>query len=488
MTKTAKPSPTHLRSEDVRVASTPNRPPLILYDDAAARQFEPFALTRPIATLIAGTAAVWERWQTALHCPCGGVIAANHLTEFDEAPGVVTGILPAGTVVANSRFAPALEVIAMRGLPSPPVPDHEHPDARAESWISGGRIAAVRLSRPVPVADLATGQLTLESLLDGKQASAPIAGWWHDEIWDYIKQLSLTITDDIARILATPIVGDDIREHWHVPSHVTVLGEHPVIIHGRRLPGSAHSVQSQRPEFDDAPPATLEPHVVLDATAGPIMIESGVHIRSFTRITGPCRIGRNTAIVGGDISGCSVGPGSKIRGEISSTIVLGYSNKGHEGFVGHSYLGRWVNLGAGTTTSNLKNTYGHVALWTPAGIRDTGLQFLGTMFGDHVKTGIGTILTTGTVLGAAANVYGSHMPAKVVPPFAWGEGEPYDTYRLDKFLASAAVMMARRQVRLSARATRQISASFDHRWKVADPVKRRPERSGAKSKGKRKAR
>jgi hypothetical protein len=157
---------------------------------------------------------------------------------------------------------------------------------------------------------------------------------------------------------------------------------------------------------------------------------------------------------------------------MSNSIVLGYSNKGHEGFVGHSYLGRWVNLGAGTTTSNLKNTYGPISLWTPAGIRETGLQFLGTMFGDHAKTGIGTLLTTGTVLGAGANVFGSHMPPKTVPPFAWGEGEPYGTHRLDKFLATAKVMMERRQMALSPRAMLQLTASFNHRWSVGAPTKR----------------
>ena len=424
---TATSRPKAAKAEQTHPAVAPSRVPLILYDDAVARGFEPFALTRPIATLITGAAPVWERWQTALQRPCGGVIAAKHLTEFDEAPGVVTGTLPAGTIVANSRFAPAMDVIAMRGFPSPPVRTHEHPDSRAGSWRSDGRIAAVRLSRAVPVADFANGTLTLESLVVGEQTSAAIAGWWHDEVWDYIKHLSAAITDDVARILATPVVGDDIREHWAVPSHVTVIGDHPVIVQG----------QSSRPELAHVPPAVIEQHVVLDATAGPIMIESGAHVRSFTRITGPCRIGRGSTIVGGDVTGCSIGPVCKIRGEISSSIVLGYSNKGHEGFVGHSYLGRWVNLGAGTTTSNLKNTYGPVALWTPTGIRETGMQFLGTLFGDHVKTGIGTMLTTGTVLGAAANVYGSHMPPKAVAPFAWGEGEPYDTYRLDKFLSSA---------------------------------------------------
>jgi len=104
-------------------------------------------------------------------------------------------------------------------------------------------------------------------------------------------------------------------------------------------------------------------------------------------VNGPCYIGQNVNVMGGDISGCSIGDVSKVRGELSSTVVAGYANKGHDGFVGHSYIGRWVNLGAGTVTSNLKNTYGTVALWTPTGVRDTGMQFLGTMFGDHVKTG-----------------------------------------------------------------------------------------------------
>ena len=137
-------------------------------------------------------------------------------------------------------------------------------------------------------------------------------------------------------------------------------------------------------------------------------MQPGAHIRAFTRINGPCYVGRDVNVMGGDISGCSIGDVCKVRGELSNTIFVGHSNKGHDGFVGHSYLGRWVNLGAGTITSNLKNTYGTVALWTPTGVRDTGMQFLGTLFGDHVKTGIGLRLTTGTVLGAGANVYGRH--------------------------------------------------------------------------------
>jgi hypothetical protein len=108
-----------------------------------------------------------------------------------------------------------------------------------------------------------------------------------------------------------------------------------------------------------------------------------------------------------------------------------------------------VNLGANTVTSNLKNTYGTVALWTPDGVRDTGLQFLGTLFGDHAKTGIGLRLTTGCVVGAGANVMDA-MPPKVVPPFSWGSRAPYALFAMDKFLETAARMMSRRHVSLDA--------------------------------------
>ena len=139
--------------------------------------------------------------------------------------------------------------------------------------------------------------------------------------------------------------------------------------------------------------------------------------------------------------------------------MLGHTNKGHDGFVGHSYMGRWVNLGAGTTTSNLKNTYGTVALWTPDGVRDTGLQFLGTMFGDHAKTGIGLKLNTGTVLGAGANVYDA-MPPKYVPPFSWGGGAPYAAYDADKFVQVAARAMGRRSVALGDDARATLTAAY----------------------------
>jgi UDP-N-acetylglucosamine diphosphorylase/glucosamine-1-phosphate N-acetyltransferase len=226
-----------------------------------------------------------------------------------------------------------------------------------------------------------------------------------------------------------------------------VLGDHPIVI----VEGDAKTV--------------IEPHVVFDASGGPILVQPGAHIRAFSRIAGPCYIGRDVNVLGGDIAASSIGDVSKVRGELTNSVFIGHSNKGHDGFVGHSYLGRWVNLGASTVTSNLKNTYGPVALWTPSGVRDTGMQFLGTLFGDHVKTGIGLRLTTGTVLGCGANVYGS-MPPKAVAPFSWGDGEPYDTYRPDKFAETAARVMSRRHVELSDRARRHLASVHAARWTV----------------------
>jgi hypothetical protein len=122
-------------------------------------------------------------------------------------------------------------------------------------------------------------------------------------------------------------------------------------------------------------------------------------------------------------------------------------------------LGRWVNLGAGTTTSNLKNTYGTVSLATPAGTRDTGLIKMGTFFGDHVKTGIGLRLTTGTVIGAGSSIHGAAMPPKNVPPFSWGEGGSLGEYELDKFVRTAERAMGRRGVPLGNSARRQLAAA-----------------------------
>jgi len=229
------------------------------------------------------------------------------------------------------------------------------------------------------------------------------------------------------------------------PEHLVVLGDHQVHVDLG---------------------ATIEPMVLVDATVGPVLVRRGATVQAFTRLVGPCVVGEDATVSGGRVAACSIGERAKVNGELSTSIVIGHANKGHDGFVGHSVLGRWANLGAGTITSNLKNSYGAVSLWTPRGVEETGLQFLGSLIGDHVKTGIGTLLTTGSVLGAGANVFGSTMPPKVVAPFAWGEAPAWGSFALDRFLVVAERVMARRGVALTAGMRTHLAAMHAARWRA----------------------
>ena len=399
----------------------PASAPLYLYDDERARAFEPFALTRPVSELRAGAEVVRRRWETALGTAAAGSIVAPHLADFEEldAPAAAAGSLPAGSIVANARCAPSLRPGS----------------ADADVWMCEGRVAAVRLDRALDTGELDGGTRPLDLLARDGARVEELPGRWHDEVWDFIRHLNAQLAEDIGRI--GPQLDLD-----PLPG-ATVLGTNGVFVER-----GAH----------------IEPFVVLDVSAGPVLVRRGATVSSFTRLVGPCFVGEHSLVSADKIAACSIGETCRVHGEISSSIVLGHSNKAHDGFVGHSYFGRWVNLGAGTTTSNLKNTYGTVQLWTPGGVRETGMQFLGTLFGDHAKTGIGTRLTTGTVIGAGANVYGAAMPPKVVPPFAWGDSAPYDTYRADKFLDVAARAMARRQITLGERGRRQLAAAHAARW------------------------
>jgi hypothetical protein len=148
-----------------------------------------------------------------------------------------------------------------------------------------------------------------------------------------------------------------------------------------------------------------------------------------------------------------------VKGELSNAIFTGYCNKGHDGFVGHTVLGHWVNLGAGTTTSNLKNTYGEVQLELNGTRVKTGRQFLGSLIGDHAKTAIGTMLPTGTVIGAGASVFGGGPVPKEVPPFAWGI-EGTERLHLDGFLTIAERVMPRRDVAFTAERRAALSATW----------------------------
>ncbi len=385
-----------------------------LYDDARARTIAPFALTRPLGEMRAGAELIRRRWEMAFGVQAAGTITAPHLECFDEpgAPPPATGSLPAHAILVNSRCVVPLGWKARAG----------------DVWTCAGDIAAVRLARETPVSELAHGEAPLESLGTVGSRVDAIAGRWVTAVWSFIADLLAQLHEDIA-VLGPLASGIQ-------PAGTIVIGAHQIYVE---------------------PDAVIEPGACLDVSAGPVLVRRGAIVRAFTRLVGPCVVGAGAVVLGDRVSGCSIGDGAVVRGELSETIILGQANKSHDGFVGHSYLGRWVNLGAGTITSNLKNTYGTVQMWTPNGIQDTGLLKLGSMFGDHVKTGIGVRLTTGSVVGAGSNVYGSRMPPKLVPPFSWGEGDALGSYRLDKFLETTERAMARRNVALTERARRQLT-------------------------------
>lgn len=187
---------------------------------------------------------------------------------------------------------------------------------------------------------------------------------------------------------------------------------------------------------------------VLNAEAGPIYIGKNAEIQEGALIRGPFALCEGSTVnMGAKLRGdTTVGPFSKVGGEISNAVFFGYSNKGHDGFLGNSVIGEWCNLGADTNTSNLKNNYAPVKLWdyTKGGFSNTGLQFCGLMMGDHSKCGINTMFNTGTVVGVGSNIFGDGFPRNFIPSFSWGGAAGFSTFSLPKFDETAKAVFGRR--------------------------------------------
>jgi UDP-N-acetylglucosamine diphosphorylase / glucose-1-phosphate thymidylyltransferase / UDP-N-acetylgalactosamine diphosphorylase / glucosamine-1-phosphate N-acetyltransferase / galactosamine-1-phosphate N-acetyltransferase len=378
--------------------------------DPAADALAPITTARPLAEVRVGARLIRERWAVAMGMPVTGVIAPTRLTGFDE-PGSApvlhdSHMLDPGTVIASSFFAPALQAIDRRGT---------------DTWTHRGAVVAATLSRRCSVAEIRTLGIV------AADKAGTIDGWTIDAPWDVIGHLPAMLAADAQTIARAALPRD-------VPPDVRVLGDYPVRI---------------------AESAVVEPFVVLDATNGAIVLEAHSVVRSFSRLAGPFVLGAHSLWAGGSGTTVSIGDHCKVSGEVSVSVLCGHANKGHDGFLGHSYLGRWTNLGAGTVTSNLKNTYGPVSF---AG-QETGMQFLGSLIGDHAKTGILTRLNTGSCIGAGANVISDDVVPRVVAPFAFGHrGERYDRAR---FFETAVRVMARRQVTLSPSMRACLGAVYD---------------------------
>jgi UDP-N-acetylglucosamine diphosphorylase/glucosamine-1-phosphate N-acetyltransferase len=195
-------------------------------------------------------------------------------------------------------------------------------------------------------------------------------------------------------------------------------------------------------------------NATLNATAGPIYIGKDAEVMDGAIIRGPFSLGEHSSVkMGAKIYGdTSIGPHSKVGGEVSNSVILGYSNKGHDGFMGNAVIGHWCNWGADTNNSNLKNNYEIVKLWDYVQGRfvSTGLQFCGLIMGDHSKCGINTMFNTGTVIGVGANIFGAGFPRNFLPSFSWGGPQGMETFKLPKFFQTAEKVMERRGILLDA--------------------------------------
>jgi UDP-N-acetylglucosamine diphosphorylase/glucosamine-1-phosphate N-acetyltransferase len=366
---------------------------LYLLDPEATPLWAPFAGARPLSELRAGAHLIRDRWEQFVGAQTHEIFALPHLAGFVE-PGVppvverhpVTG--PA--IIGSSTFVP--------GGIAPPFPD-----------------GSFRLT--------CEGMTVGWGVGSGRTWDAPQAGAVAIEVHGVV----LRGVYDLVRTLA-PLLADDVDaragESDPIPRGSTVLGDPAALL----LRG-----------------ATVEPGVVFDTRGGAIVLESGVEVQAGTRLEGPLWVGANTRLLGGLIRASALGPRCVIRGEIVACVFLGFANKAHDGFVGHSVVGRWANLGAGTITSNLKNTYGPVRLTVGTTTIQTGLMNLGSLIGDHAKTAIGTLLGTGTVLGTGANVFESVRAPRYVAPFSWG-GDGTTRMTRDGFLTVAGRVLPRRDV------------------------------------------
>ena len=251
------------------------------------------------------------------------------------------------------------------------------------------------------------------------------------------------------------VYNDDcitIENTWDIFSKndVAIREDFELLTQDRRsqpIPKSVNVIAPENVFIEEG--AKLE-YVTLNASSGPIYIGRDAEIMEGSVIRGPFALCDNAQVkMASKIYGATtVGPYSRVGGEVKNVVIFAYSNKGHDGFLGDSVLGEWCNIGADSNNSNLKNNYEEVRLWSyqTEGFAKTGLQFCGLMMGDHSKCGINTMFNTGTVVGVSANIFGSGFPRNFVPSFSWGGASGFTTYLTKKAFETAKLVMARRNI------------------------------------------
>ncbi|MDY2587749.1 GlmU family protein [Winogradskyella aquimaris] len=261
-----------------------------------------------------------------------------------------------------------------------------------------------------------------------------------DEVTDFSSFEAIEFEGDILKIENTWDIfsknGEAIEEDFNL------------ITNGRKSEPIPATVKTLNPENIFIEKGAKLNFVTLNASSGPIYIGREAEIMEGSVVRGPLALCHNATLkLATKIYGpTTVGPHSKVGGEVNNSVIFGFTNKGHDGFLGNSVLGEWCNIGADSNNSNLKNNYAEVRLWNyqTGGFAKTGLQFCGLMMGDHSKCGINTMFNTGTVVGVSSNIFGSGFPRNFVPSFSWGGSKGFVTYKTNKAFEVAEVVMARR--------------------------------------------
>jgi UDP-N-acetylglucosamine diphosphorylase/glucosamine-1-phosphate N-acetyltransferase len=380
---------------------------ICLFEDAGSASLEPLALTHPVFDLRTGARTLLERQRDYFGADEIGAIVRPILADLCrlEHPEMAVNErdwLKPGDVLVNARWLPP----AGRWAPGPGV------------GVIQEQIAHIVLG-PGEGKDVSQADLPWR-LEEWKQQGPahPAGGQLIAYPWDLLAQQHEAMNQDL--------------QWW--------MEKRPEAVR----PAAALVGPAERALMD--PSARVEPHVLIDTTRGPVLIDREAVIQAFTRLEGPCYVGPGSQLLAARLRGGSLGPECRVGGEVEASILHGFTNKYHDGFLGHSYLGAWVNLGAGTQVSDLRNDYGPITMTIAGRPVATEQTKLGAFLGDHTRTSIGTLLNTGTVAGPFCQLLtsGSLLP-RVLPAFArLNHGRVEERNDLSQLLATSAVVMSRR--------------------------------------------
>lgn len=381
---------------------------LILFEDGHWSDLRPLTEVLPVPALAFGASSLGERWRRALGVPLLGFQARPYaLAAWRDAP-----------TSDGTRAVPGDDVVAINAAALPGPWLGRALEGRSPAlWISADRIAGARLRYEQVAPGLGGGDGFERFLRERGLPEERVEASWLHWPWDFVERNPAALAEDLAGLRSE------------------ALGEvHP----------TAAILEPERVRIETG--TRVDAYAVLDARGGPIHLREGAVVHSHTIVSGPCAVGPRTELLGGFIGNSTLGPDCRIAGEVDACIWQGYANKRHHGFVGHSVVGEWVNLGALTTTSDLKNNYGQVRVWAGGREIDSGISKVGSFLGAHVKTGIGSLLPTGASIGTGSNlVGGARFAPRHLPPFSWWDGEKTLEHRLEKFLETAQAAMSRRR-------------------------------------------